>query len=111
METRSDNGRKIAKPELKGIIMELQETAPGIGIRMIEGQLRTRGLRSSRDEIAEVLRILDPIGAIIRWNEQTPRVTYNVPCKKHSFKENRIAWLHLCLVIPLQHVHSIYINQ
>lgn len=92
IETRSDNGRKITKPDLKVIIMELQETAPGIGIRMIEGQLRSKGLRSSRDEIAEVLRILDPIGTIIRWNEQIPRVTYSVPGKKSSvfFSEVRM---------------------
>ena len=86
--TSSAKKRRIPKTELRGIIMELQETAPGIGIRMIEGHIRSRNLRSTRDDIAEVLRAMDPIGAIMRWREQVPRVTYQVPGKKASVKMN-----------------------
>jgi hypothetical protein len=79
METRKNLGRRLSTTELKGMIREMQVTAPGIGIRMIEGELRSRNLRTSREDIAGVLRILDPLGAILRWNEQIPRVPYSVP--------------------------------
>lgn len=71
--------RRLNQTELKQFIEQLQETTPGIGIRMVEGYLRSAKLYSTRDEIAETLRAMDPIGSILRWNEQIPRVPYSVP--------------------------------
>lgn len=68
--------------ELLAIVAEIKERAPGAGIIMIEGELAAQSLYASRANISDALIYLDPLGARIRWNEITPRVTYKVPGNK-----------------------------
>lgn len=71
--------RSLSKEELIEIIRELRVTNPDIGIIMIEGEVSARGLHARRSDIGEALCEMDPLGGILRWNAQLPRVVYRVP--------------------------------
>ena len=79
VETRNAKRRKqITRAELKQTITSLQETNPEVGIIMIEGQLQANGMYSPRSEISEVLLEINPLGGVLRWYNQLPRVQYKV---------------------------------
>ncbi|XP_048576635.1 uncharacterized protein LOC125559006 [Nematostella vectensis] len=71
--------RTVSEQELEGIILELQQTSPNIGIRMIEGEIISRGLYAARSNIANKLVEMDPVGRVLQWSRQNPRTKYHVP--------------------------------
>lgn len=79
IETRDVRRRKrLTRNELRQLITCLQETNPEVGIIMIEGHLRANEMYSPRSEIAGVLLEINPLGGVLRWNNQLPRVQYRV---------------------------------
>ena len=78
IEARRKKRMPIAGTDLCLLIEELQTTAPNIGISMIEGALSACGVYASRSDIADMLIQMNPIGAVLRWNEQILRDSYHV---------------------------------
>ncbi|KAK3732709.1 hypothetical protein QZH41_016767 [Actinostola sp. cb2023] len=74
----SRTAKELSPSALKAFIAMLQEKTPGIGIRMVEGTLRSKNLFARRDDIAETMRLIDPVASMLRWSEQVPRVVYKV---------------------------------
>ena len=78
MGKQENKGRPVGGTELMAFIEDMQRTSPSIGIRMIEGTISARGLYASRSDIGDMLIQMNPVGAILRWNEQNPRIKYCV---------------------------------
>ena len=71
----------LSDEDLDVLIGGIKSSTPeGIGIGMLEGHLRARGiwLPNSRVRIWESLRRLDPIQTQLRWNTITQRRQYSV---------------------------------
>ncbi len=49
------------------VIEEMRSESPTLGISMIIGRLRARGLKVSRDRLRRLFRESDPLSAALRW--------------------------------------------
>ena len=77
MGEQENIGRPVGGTELMAFIEDFQ-ISPSIGIRIIEGTLSGRGLYASRSDIADMIIQINLVGAILRWNEQNPRIKNRV---------------------------------
>ncbi len=57
----------------------VRNVTPNIGQTRMMGALRSRGIRVQRCRVRQILRDIDPIGTILRWNQTIYRRKYSVP--------------------------------
>jgi hypothetical protein len=50
----------------------------GLGRRKIMGELKAKGIPHTRNDVARILRTLDPVGRDQRYRRRVPRVVYNI---------------------------------
>ncbi|XP_026113394.1 uncharacterized protein LOC113091927 [Carassius auratus] len=68
----------ISNDDLDRHITEVLQQTPGSGETYITGSLRGRGIRVPRWRVRERLRIIDPVGRVLRGRRAIQRRVYNV---------------------------------
>ncbi len=69
----------ITDQQLKHEMEMVRNVTPNIGQTRMMGALRSRGIRVQRCRVRQILRDIDPIGTILRWNQTIYRRKYSVP--------------------------------
>ena len=64
--------------QLDQMITMASNEHPGIGIRMLQGFLKSRGHRVQRERLRHSLLRTDPIGVVERWKQTVKRRHYSV---------------------------------
>ncbi|XP_029998101.1 uncharacterized protein LOC115424840 [Sphaeramia orbicularis] len=72
------NFNNISNDDLDYLINEVLRQTPGSGETYITGSLRGRGIRVQRWRVRERLRIVDPVGRMLRGRRAIQRRVYNV---------------------------------
>ncbi len=75
----SDMYATISDNDLDEKVREVKEYYPNHGSRMLQGQLKSQGIRVQRHRIRESLRRIDPLGCTLRWFNTVQRRNYSVP--------------------------------
>jgi len=65
---------------MKEIMREIMTLTPGIGQTCMLGALRSRGVKVQHWRVRALLREIDPIGTVLRWQGPISRRKYNVRC-------------------------------
>lgn len=65
--------------ELDQLITEIQRNNPNIGVSMLQGHLRSLGEKVQRQRIRESVLRINPLRAIVRWQQAISRRSYWVP--------------------------------
>ncbi|CAB3995642.1 uncharacterized protein LOC110052565 [Paramuricea clavata] len=68
----------ISDEQLDEYVITASREHPDIGIRMLKGYLRSKGMRVQRHRIRSALLRTDPIGLLGRWQKAIKRRCYNV---------------------------------
>ena len=61
------------------LIREVQLNNPNIGVRMLQGHLKSLGKKVQRQRIRESVLRINPLRAIVRWQQSISRRSYWVP--------------------------------
>lgn len=69
----------ISDSSLDYQIVEIQRNNPNIGVAMLQGYLRSQGILIPRRRIRESVLRINPIRAIVRWQQTISRRSYFVP--------------------------------
>lgn len=69
----------ISDARLDSLIAEIQRNNPNIGVSMLQGYLRSQGTFVQRRRIRESVLRINPIRAIVRWQQTITRRSYSVP--------------------------------
>nr|XP_055033198.1 uncharacterized protein LOC129421585 isoform X1 [Misgurnus anguillicaudatus]XP_055036790.1 uncharacterized protein LOC129424213 isoform X1 [Misgurnus anguillicaudatus]XP_055051488.1 uncharacterized protein LOC129437378 isoform X1 [Misgurnus anguillicaudatus] len=71
----------ISSENLKECIQNFIGENPNCGYRIVDGHLRSLGIRVTRNRIMEAMRQVDPVGTVLRGLDLqiTPRRSYSVP--------------------------------
>ena len=75
----SDMYTTISDSDLDERVGQIKEYYPNHGSRMLQGQLKSQGIRVQRHRIRESLRRMDPLGCMLRWFNAVQRRSYSVP--------------------------------
>lgn len=73
------NFSNLTDAELDSIVREILSITPQSGIGLVQGALRSRGLRIQRRRVLSSLRRLDPVTSALRQSRTIIRRTYHVP--------------------------------
>ena len=73
------NFSALSDHELDMLVREILSVTPQSGVGLVQGALRSRGLRIQRHRVIESLRRLDPITSALRQSRRIIRRTYSVP--------------------------------
>ena len=75
-----DPSDTISDENLKDTIQQLRQLQPYCGVSLVWGNLRARGIKVTRERVRHMLRIVDPIGRVLRCFPGTiRRQPYSVP--------------------------------
>ena len=69
----------IFDSDLDDQISELQRGSPNMGVMMLQGALRSRGIYVQRHRIRASVHRVNPTMAIVRWQQAVSRRCYSVP--------------------------------
>ena len=70
---------EITDHDLDQRVQDIKSQMPYIGIRMVHGTLRSRGVRVPQYRVRDCLHRIDPINTALRWACPISRRTYCVP--------------------------------
>ena len=73
-----DNVLSVTDSELDTIILDIRMYNPNIGVTLMEGEVRSRGIRASHRRVWEAMRRVDPEGVSDRWHPPLERREYSV---------------------------------
>lgn len=73
------NFSPLTDDKLDIIVREVLSITPQSGVGLVQGALRSRGLRIQRWQILASLRHLDPVTSALRQSRTIIRRTYHVP--------------------------------
>ena len=65
--------------ELDMLVREILSVTPQSGVALVQGALRSRGLRIQQHRVIESLRCLDPITSALMQSQRIIQRTYIVP--------------------------------
>lgn len=65
--------------ELDVLISEIQRSNPNIGVSMLQGYLKSQGTHVQRRRIRKSVIRINPMRAIVRWQQSITRRSYSVP--------------------------------
>ncbi|CAB4039861.1 Hypothetical predicted protein [Paramuricea clavata] len=74
---------RISDSELDSVIINILNSTPNAGEKLVIGSLRSRNIHLQRWRIRDRLNVLDPIGRAVRRNNAIHRRTYNVQEANH----------------------------
>ena len=74
-----DGFTEISEVNLTSVVQTVKSVTPNIGQSRMLGALRSRGLHVQRWRVREIMRKVDPIGTMLRWNGVVYRRKYSVP--------------------------------
>ena len=69
----------ISDNQLDDHIRDIKYHHPHTGHALIEGHLKSQGIKVQRRRLCESIRRVDPIASSIRWQQLLKRRVYNVP--------------------------------
>lgn len=69
----------IGDEALDIIVRDAQRSHPGIGLRMLMGHVKSKGLRIQWERLRQSLLRTDPSGVHERWRQSIRRRVYRVP--------------------------------
>lgn len=69
----------ISDQELDSMVCDIKKSMPYIGIRMVHGALRARGIRVPQYRIRQCMHRVDPVNTALRWACPISRRVYSVP--------------------------------
>ena len=75
-----DNFDDIPDNVLDNLVSEILYATPQAGRHLVQGALRSRGLRIQRERIREAIIRVDPITTTLRNARRVVRRRYSVPC-------------------------------
>ena len=75
-----DNFDDIPDNVLDNLVSEILHVTPQAGRHLVQGALRSRGLRIQRERIREAIIRVDPITTTLRNARRVVRRRYSVPC-------------------------------
>jgi hypothetical protein len=78
--TNRESHSIIRDNELDILVRGILKVTPRIGYRLVQGDLRRRGLRTQRRRVLESLQRVDPVTVTIRASRSIVRIRYSVPC-------------------------------
>ena len=61
------------------MVTEMKSKYPDAGERLIQTDIRSRGIKVVRERLRTVIRDVDPLGTSLRWNAKLSRKQYSVP--------------------------------
>ena len=70
----------IADTQLDELVARILRDTPAVGLRMIMGSLRQRGLTIQRHRVLHSIRRVDPVTSTLRNSRRIIRRSYNVNC-------------------------------
>lgn len=70
---------QLTDTQLDDLIRKVLQVTPAVGLRMVQGYLRQRGLTVQRTCVLHSLRRVDPVTATLRSARRIIRQVYNVP--------------------------------
>ena len=70
----------ISDNDLDLLVRGILQITPRIGYRLVQGALRSRGLRIQRRRVLESLQRVDPVTVTMRASRSIVRRRYSVPC-------------------------------
>ena len=65
--------------EVDKLVGQVQMNNPNVGVRMLQGHIRSLGMRVQRQRIRESVLRINPLRAVVRWQQVVPRRSYWVP--------------------------------
>ena len=74
-----NNFSSLPDEELDNYIRNILLITPQSGVGLVQGALRSRGLRVQRRRVIEALQRLDPVTSVLRQSRRIIRRTYQVP--------------------------------
>lgn len=69
----------IDDSELDQLVREIQLNSPNVGVSMLQGHLRSSGLKVQRQRVRESVLRINPMRAVVRWQQAISRRSYWVP--------------------------------
>lgn len=69
----------ISDCELDKLTSQVQLNNPNVGVGMLQGHIRSLGMRIQRQRIRESVLRINPLRAVVRWHQAISRRTYWVP--------------------------------
>lgn len=94
----------ISDEQLRLAMELVRNVTPNIGQTRMMGALRSQGIRVQRYRVRHMLRVIDPLGTILRWNQAIYRRKYSVPRPNSLWhidgNHKMIAWrmvIHACI--------------
>ena len=73
------NFSSLSDADLDNIVRSILSVTPQSGVGLVQGALRSRGLRIQRRRVIEALQRLDPVMSVLRQSRRIIRRTYQVP--------------------------------
>lgn len=69
----------INDENLDTMVQGIQRQHPGVGLRMLQGYLKSQGIVLQRERVRMALVRTDPSGCYERWRQAVHRRKYSVP--------------------------------
>ena len=74
-----DNFSDVSDADLDAMVGETQNNFPKMGLRLIQGHLKTMGIKVQRKRLRESIQRINPLNSMTRWHQPIARRTYSVP--------------------------------
>ena len=77
-ELLDDPTTAISDGDLQALIQQIREESPNCGISMMFGNIRSRGIKVTRERVRVAIKSVDPLGGALRWPAKIKRRPYSV---------------------------------
>ena len=81
-----DPSTTINEDDLKDVILDMRQYQPFCGVSMVWGNLRARGVKVTREKVRSVIRMIDPLGNMMR------RLPGSIKCQVYSVPGPNSLW-------------------
>ncbi len=81
-----DPSTTINEDDLKDVILDMRQYQPFCGVSMVWGNLRARGVKVTREKVRNVIRMIDPLGNMMR------RLPGSIKCQVYSVPGPNSLW-------------------